>query len=416
MTLLTVRNLSYSYHGFKALESISFDIKEGELVGLIGPNGSGKTTLIRCLCGILKTPPGSVELGGEDIDLMNRREIARKVSLVPQFSTTNFDFTVWETVMMGRNPHIGRLGFEGKMDREIVSWAIKTAGVEHLTRRSIQSLSGGEMQRVIVARALAQQSKLMLLDEPTAHLDINHQIEIMTLIKDLDEEKGITILVVLHDLNLAAQYCKRLILLNEGRLVGDGPPRQVVTRVNIRTAYNIDVIVKEHPLTSSLYVIPYRQTIEPPERTGKKVHLICGGGSGSRLMRMLTEKTYDVSTGVLNVLDSDYEAAEALGIRVVEEAPFSEITDEAFKRNLGFIEKSDVIVLSNMWIGPGNAKNLEAALSAAKSGKHVIVVESSPVKDRIIGGNEVLSLYDKVRDRSTLAKNDEEAIEIIEEV
>ena len=270
------------------------------------------------------------------------------------------------------------------------------------------------MQKVIVARALAQESKVMLLDEPTAHLDINHQIEIMELIKKLNRERGITFLVVLHDLNLAAQYCRRLILLNEGRLIDDGSPRKVLTRANIRETYKVDVIVKEHPLASSLYIIPYRGMVDSTRRSGKRVHVICGGGSGSKLMRMLAERMYIVTAGVLNVLDSDYEVAETLNIEVVEEAPFSEITDESLKRNLKLIKKSDVVVLSNLWIGSGNIKNLEAALTAIEYGKPVILIELTPIEKRNFMGTESLTLYKEIRDRAILTKSEEEALQVID--
>lgn len=414
MTLLTVKKLNHVYGGFQALEDVTFNLEEGDFLGLLGPNGSGKTTLIHCLCGLMNPTSGTVNLDGAKLELMDRKEIARKVSLVPQSNMIPFDFSVQEIIMMGRNPYLGRYGLEGKNDREIVHSVIKEIGIDHLAQRSARTLSGGELQKVILARALAQSTRLMLLDEPTVHLDVKNQIEIMELLKRFNEERGITILTVLHDLNLAAQYCKRLILMKQGRIIDIGSPREVLNTSNIREAYNIEVIVKEHPFTSSIYLLPYSRSIEMPESSGRRIHLICGGGSGSQMMKMLTEKSYIVTAGVLNVLDEDFKTAEILKMRVVDEAPFSAITEEALRHNIELIKTSDFVLLTSLWIGHGNIRNLEAALEAGKLKKTLILIESSPINDRNFFGDEALNLYDEIKRDAITVKNEKEALKIIE--
>lgn len=414
MTLLAVKKLNHVYGGFKALEDVTFNLEEGDFLGLLGPNGSGKTTLIHCLCGLMKPTSGTVNLDGARLDLMDRKEMARKVSLVPQSTMISFDFSVQEIIMMGRNPYLGRYWLEGKNDREIVNSVIKEIGIEHLAQRSARTLSGGELQKVILARALAQSTRLMLLDEPTVHLDVKNQIEIMELLKKFNEERGITILTVLHDLNLAAQYCKKLILMKQGRIIDIGSPREVLNTTNIREAYNIEVIVKEHPLTSSIYLLPYSRSIEMPESSGRIIHLICGGGSGSQLMKMLTEKSYKVTAGVLNVLDEDFKTAETLKMKVVDEAPFSEITEEALRRNIELIKTTEMVLLTSLWIGHGNIRNLEAALEAIKLKKPLILIESSPIEDRNFYGDEALNLYEEIKRDAITVKNEKEALKIIE--
>jgi iron complex transport system ATP-binding protein len=303
---------------------------------------------------------------------------------------------------------------EGKNNQEIVDSIIKEIRIQHLAHRSARTLSGGELQKIILARALAQSTRLILLDEPTVHLDIKNQIEIMELLKRFNEERGITIIMVLHDLNLAAQYCKKLILMKKGRIIDIGSPREVLNIKNVREAYNIEVILKEHPVTSSIYLIPYSKSKEMHGPSGRNVHLICGGGSGSQMMKTLVEKTYNVTTGVLNVLDEDFKTAETLKIRIVEEAPFSEITNEALRRNIELIKTSDIVILTSLWIGHGNIKNLKSALKAIKLEKPLILIESSSITDRNFYGDETLNLYNEIKRDATTVKNEEEALKIIE--
>jgi len=199
---------------------------------------------------------GVVLLDGREISKMREREIAKRISSVPQNPTVNFDFSVWDIVMMGRYPHLGRLSIEDERDEEIVSRCMKLTNVHHLANRSVTEVSGGELQRILIARALAQEAKILLLDEPTSNLDINYQIEIMDLLRDLTLKKGITIICTMHDLNLAARYCEMLILLSNGRIRAIGRPEEVITRDNIKEAFGIDVLVEENPITNSIYVIP----------------------------------------------------------------------------------------------------------------------------------------------------------------
>ena len=199
---------------------------------------------------------GTVFLDGREVLKMREKEIAKRISSVPQNPTVNFDFSVWDIVMMGRYPHLGRLSIEDERDEEIVSRCMKLTNVLHLANRSVTEVSGGELQRILIARALAQEAKILLLDEPTSNLDINYQIEIMDLLRDLALKKGITVICTMHDLNLAARYCEMLILLSNGRIRAIGRPEEVITRDNIRETFGIDVLVEENPITNSIYVIP----------------------------------------------------------------------------------------------------------------------------------------------------------------
>lgn len=245
--VLEARGLSCAYDGGSVLHEISMALRRGEFLGLIGPNGSGKTTLLRGLTGMMRPTAGDVILEGRPLRSYPRREAARRMAVVPQMSPSPFDFTVREIVRMGRTPHLGRLQGESAADREAVEHALELTDTVVLADRPVTELSGGELQRVIIARGLAQESPIMLLDEPVAFLDINHQIQIFDLLARLNAEEGRSILCVSHDLNLAGGYCQRLILLSDGRSVTDGPPAEVLTEQRIETVYGCPVLVDKGP-------------------------------------------------------------------------------------------------------------------------------------------------------------------------
>ena len=251
----------------------------------------------------------------------------------------------------------------------------------HLAERPINELSGGERQRVIIARALAQEPRVLLLDEPTVHLDINNQLEIMVLLKELCIKKGLIVLAVFHDFNLATRYCDSAILLKDGRIVSAGNLDAVLTSGNIRSVFQVDAMVKRHPITNSLYIIPISMP-KPPLSRKLTVHLICGAGTGTTLMKILVDEGYNVTAGVLNVLDTDYETAQLLKIPVTSEAPFSPITEETYRSNLEMMSKASAVVLTATPFGYGNLRNLEAAKVALERGIPTFVIEEIPIEQR----------------------------------
>ncbi|MBC7263329.1 MAG: heme ABC transporter ATP-binding protein [Chloroflexi bacterium] len=245
--VLYARGVSFSYYDGDVLSDVTLKLQCGELVGLIGPNGSGKTTLLKLLSGLLKPKAGAVYLGGRDVRYIPRREMARRIAVVPQDLNVPFAFTVHELVMMGRTPYIRAWRGESKRDRVVVERVMEATGTIELAERPFNELSGGEQRRVVIAMALAQEPEILLLDEPTVHLDINHQVEMLELIKRLNAGDKVTVLAAIHDLNLAALYFERLVLLNRGRLVVDGPPERVLNEFTLRGVFGADVRVLEHP-------------------------------------------------------------------------------------------------------------------------------------------------------------------------
>ena len=258
-------DISFSYKRGRGtphhvLNDVSFGVDRGTIVGLLGPNGSGKTTLVRIMAGMLRPDSGRVTLDGASVSEMPRRDLARRVALVPQETRTTFDFSVIDMVLMGRYPHLGRFELERPADLEIARQALRATGTEALESRTFATLSGGEKQRVIIAAALAQASDILLLDEPTTALDVGYQFEIAALLKRLNAEHGTTMIVSTHDLNLAAALCERVVLLKSGSVIAHGPTTETLTAGNIRLLYDIEADVQFHPRAGHLTVVPLGRT------------------------------------------------------------------------------------------------------------------------------------------------------------
>jgi len=253
-----VKDLFCGYGDIVILKSINFELKDGEILGVIGPNGSGKTTLLRAITKVIHPKSGHIFINGKSINQLSLKELSRTISVVSQYQNIELltNMTVMEFVLLGRIPYFRRLQFtETAKDEEIVADCMKLTETYELRDKYIHQISGGERQLAYIARALSQEPKILLLDEPTAHLDIGHQIKILDLLKKLNKERNITIFIILHDLNLASEYCDRLILLNRGMLYRAGPPEEVLQYSIIEEVYKTPVIVKENPLSSKPFVI-----------------------------------------------------------------------------------------------------------------------------------------------------------------
>ena len=244
------------YRGAFALHQVSVSIVRGSLTGLLGPNGCGKTTLLKLMAGVLRPQTGAIHLEGRVLADIPRRALARRIAVVPQETHPAFDYRVMEMVLMGRHPHLGPFALEGPGDLAIAHEALRTTGTEHLAARSYMSLSGGEKQRVVIASALAQQPDVLLLDEPTASLDLAYQLEVAALLARLNDERGVTIVVATHDLNLAASICRTLVLVRGGRVLTEGPINAVLNSDSIRQLYDVDADVRFHDRSGHLTVVP----------------------------------------------------------------------------------------------------------------------------------------------------------------
>jgi len=249
MIELAADQISAGYGGPPVLQGVTVRLGQGELAGLIGPNGCGKSTLLRCLSRALRPAAGTVRLDGRDLAAWPPREAARRLAFVPQQEPALFEFRVRDLVLMGRHPHLEPWRGETDRDYAIAAQAMADADIAHLADRPVTQLSGGEHRRVLLARALAQQTPLLLLDEPTAHLDITHQADLMTLVREQTRRQGQGVLAALHDLNQAAEFCDRLILMRAGRIVAEGAPEAVLTAANLRLAYDAEAQIGANPVT-----------------------------------------------------------------------------------------------------------------------------------------------------------------------
>jgi len=255
MKILSLQAISGGYGREEILKDISFDICAGDFIGILGPNGSGKSTLLRMMSRVLTPCKGRIEFFGKKPYEINLRSFCQRTAFVPQDTLFSFSFTVWEITLMGRIPHLARFQSESKKDYAIAEKSLAFTDALHLRNKKINELSSGERQRVIIARALTQEPDLLFLDEPTSHLDICHQIQILDLLKRLNKETGMTIVMVVHDLNLASEYCGRIVLLNEGKIFQHGTPEEVLTYSNIEKVYKTVVLVNKNPLSGKPNIV-----------------------------------------------------------------------------------------------------------------------------------------------------------------
>lgn len=394
--MLQAQALTAGYNQAPIIHAVDLSVAHGEFVGVVGPNGCGKSTLVRALSRVLPPLSGRVLLDGTDIYQLPARRLARRLAVVTQESPLAFYFTVREVVLMGRAPHLPRFALEGPRDLAIAYAAMERTHTLAFADRPITALSGGERQRCLIARALTQEPDLLLLDEPTAHLDVNHQIEVLDLARTLTAEQALATIIVLHDLNLASQYCDRLALMARGRVIAAGPPAAVITEANLRHAYGTELHVRAHPATGRPYVtLLSRLPATAPGNRTTRVHLICGAGTGISLMRRLRELGFEVSVGVVNVADSDQVEAESLDLPRVEEAPFSPISPETQAANLELIRLTEVVVVTATPFGRGNLPNLIAAGEAIALGKRVLFVDDPPIASRDFAQGEARALQQR---------------------
>ena len=247
--MIEVHSVSFRYHEDWVLQDVSFRVEKGEFVGVIGPNGSGKTTLLKTLYRFLSPQKGEILFELVPMKKMDRTDIAKRIAVVAQETHLLFPFSVLETVLMGRSPHLGHLMFESEKDVEITKKAMEWTKMLPFSERSMDELSGGERKRVFIARALAQEPEVILLDEPTANLDIHHQMDFLDLILTLNRERGLTIVMASHDMNIASEFCDRLILLQGGGVYKIGTPDEVITQENIEKVYGCEVWIDQNPFS-----------------------------------------------------------------------------------------------------------------------------------------------------------------------
>lgn len=408
--LLVVHELVAGYGGRPALNGVDLEVRAGEVVGLIGPNGSGKTTLIRVASRTLRPRSGSVLVAGRDPFRASARDAARLVAVVPQELAPTFGFTVLEVVLMGRSPYLSPWGGGSAEDYARARSAMEDTGIQHLADRPLEELSGGEKQRAILAQALVQDAPLLLLDEPTTHLDPAHVAAILGVIRSLARDRDRSVVAVFHDLNLASASCDRLVALDRGRVVAQGPPEEVVTREFLSEVYGVEAEVYPHFATGRPIVLP-GPPLEPPRVTGPhRVHVVGGAGRGAPVMRALAERGFEVTAGVLHATDTDALVAERLNLERITVPPFSDIDDGAARDVEEMMWAAAMVVVCDAPFGPGNLRNLEAVDRVAGHGAPVVLLEQVPPRERDFTGGRATELWERLAERGTVVRSYEELV------
>lgn len=350
---INAENLNAGYGTLEIVKAVSCTFSPGSFTGIIGPNGSGKTTLLRAFSRVIPSS-GILELDGKSVHDYTPVELGMALGFVPQDEARPFSYTVMQVVMMARYARTSRFASLMPEDYARCHKALAETGVAHLSDRSIRTLSGGEWQRVLIARALAQDTDVLLLDEPTSHLDLSHQSDILALMREL-AGSGATIIGVFHDLNLASLYCDRLVMVQQGQIVADGIPTQVLTPEKIRAVYGAEVVTSCHPATGRTFLMPIRTANgNGSRRSVQNVQVISGGGSGADLLHFLAGKGLSISAGILATTDTDYLTAKALEIPCIPVLPFSQIPAHALEKLKGMLAQADKIILSVHPVGSGN--------------------------------------------------------------
>ncbi len=408
---LELQRARLGYRGRTVFEELSLRFGTGRMAGIAGPNGSGKSTLLKALSGLLPPGAGRVTLDGRDLSGLSRRSLSRQVAVVPQAPTLPEAFTVTEIVLMGRYSHLGPWRNEGPRDLVVARRAMRRTGVEHLADRRMGEVSGGERQRVLIARALAQEPRFLLLDEPTAHLDLQYQFEALELARAL-ADGGMAVIAALHDFSLAGRFCDRLVLLGDGAVRADGTPREVITPANIERVFGVVAFVYSDLAAGPLVVhagvsraggpagagSPAGARGGTPGGTGGAVHVIGGGGSALPVLRLLRLEGYRLSVGVLNEGDTDLSAARALGLPAVAVPPFAPVDEAAHRRNAELAAAADVCVLAPVAFGSGNLRNLEAAQAA----RRLVLMAEPPIVERDFTGGRATEMFARLAERATV--------------
>ena len=389
--MIDVENLSVSLAGTRVLEAVNLRVDPGEFVGLVGPNGAGKTTLLRAINGSQPTDSGTITLDGASIDGLGARETSRRVATVHQDTSVQFAFDVETVVAMGRTPHRSRLG--GDPDGPAhVDRALRRTEIEHLRERRISDVSGGERQRVFIARALVQDAPALLLDEPTASLDVNHAARTLSLVRRLVDE-GKAALGAIHDLEAAARYCDRLVMLNEGQVVARGPPADVLTDASIEAAFDVRSVVTTNPATGT----PTVTALPATTGDGHRVHVLGGGPVGARLVGDLWARGHAVSVGPLPAGDAAVAVADSLGVETVTVPGLAPIDEASRARTRELIGEAVVTVLADPVLSPGTP-----ALSLAEDASALLLVEERPLAERNYAGDDGKRQYEKCRQRASV--------------
>lgn len=375
---IKIRKLSVGYGQTQIIKSFSMEVEKGNLVSILGANGAGKTTLIKTLARMLPKIEGSIEVEGKNIEEYSEREYAKKIALVLTERPQNNLCTVYELVSLGRYPHTGFLGKLTKKDHKIIKESLELVGAENLSKRLFSELSDGEKQKVMIARALTQDTDIIIMDEPTIHLDIKHKIEVLTIIRRLCKEKNITVIASLHDIDLALKNSDYVLFVKDNNILGYGTPEALVREHAIDYIFDIE----KATYNKVLGTLEWKNT-----SLESKIFVIGGCGYAADIYRMINKLGHSAITGVLCEGDVDSIIAKAIGFKVIGEEFFEEISEEKMSKAAKCIKEAEVIVDSGVPLEGNYKKNIELLKIAKLNNKRIISFDKA---------RDVLKTYEKL--------------------
>ncbi|MGG5402427.1 ABC transporter ATP-binding protein [Clostridioides difficile] len=359
--MLKTNNLSVGYNNKVVISNINVEVKNGEILCLLGSNGAGKTTLLRSLSKLISPIKGEIYLNGVNINCISRKALSKKMALVLTNRLLGDLMTVQDIVNIGRYPYTGFFGNLSKKDLIMVDEALESVDALHLKKRYFDELSDGEKQKVLVARALVQEPEIIILDEPTTHLDIKHRLELINILKKLSKEKSISVILSLHEIDIALKSCDKVALIKNNKVIAYGQPEDVVDEDIINSLYELD----DKNFNSLL------GSVEISNKSKNEVFIIGGGGKATPIYRAFTKKGIGLYSGIIHENDIDYEIGRTMGIKMFTESPFEAISDESFNLAIRNLNDSKIIIDTGFSVGETNKRNIDIIKEALKLDKKV---------------------------------------------
>jgi iron complex transport system ATP-binding protein len=399
--LIETVGLTVRYGARVGIQQVSLAVRPGELVALVGPNGAGKTTFVRAVLGLVPPTEGEVRVGGTPVASLSFRERARRMAWLPQEEQPQENVPILDYVLFGRYAHVPPFYSEDSSDYARAEEALRSVNLWDRRTSGIWEVSGGERQRVLLARALTQDAPTLLLDEPTSHLDIAHQLELLDRLQQWRRTGPRCVVAAMHDLNLATRYADRVVVLSRGRLVEDGRPQVVLSTALLRSVWGIDAEIRRDTRTGLPYIVPTlpAHLEAPPASAGRlvgPVHVVGGGGAATPSLRALVEEGFLLTAGVLALLDTDTETAQELGVPAAVEAPFSAIGEEARQQNHRLLAAARAIVVAPFAVGPANLVNLVDLVPFAAEHRPIYLLEGGSLSQRDFTGGQAQKVRDQL--------------------
>ncbi len=362
--MLKAENLAVGYGNYIVVDGVNLDIKEGEILCIIGPNGAGKSTLLKTIATYLKPKRGVVYLNGKKIHDLKPKDLAKEMAVVLTERVNPGNMTGFDVIAIGRHPYTDLFGRLTERDKKIIVESARAVNAEYLLEKNFFEMSDGERQKIMIARALAQEPKVLILDEPTSFLDAKHKIELTLLLRKLADEKNLAIVVTLHDIELALRIADKMALIKNHKVIAYGYPENIMKREIVNNLYD---------LKNANYseVIGYFELKNNPIKN-KRIFVICGGGTGANVLRYLVKNRYNVVVGILHKNDADYFIAEAMGVKIIAEEAYNRISEETFNKALTELRLCDVVVYTNFPVGEINRLNLKLIEEAEMLGKEIV--------------------------------------------